>query len=199
MARSRRPAEPDVSPGERDALKLWVVLSRARAAIAERAAAQVARHELTLAEFGVLEALHHKGPMLLGEVQRSLLVSSGGVTYLVDRLERRGLVRRDQCPEDRRARYAVLTPEGEAFIRGVFQEHAAALTEAMAGLTRAEQREATRLLRTLGLAAAGRDAAEGEGGDGGGRPDDEGVVPAGDPEPAASAGATSAGRTRRRG
>jgi MarR family 2-MHQ and catechol resistance regulon transcriptional repressor len=154
MPARRPPAEPDVSAAERDALKLWVVLSRARAAIAERAAADVARHELTLAEFGVLEALYHKGPMLLGEVQRSLLVSSGGVTYLVDRLERRGLVRRDQCTEDRRARYAVLTPEGEQFIRGVFLEHATALGAALGGLTREEQREATRLLKKLGLAAA---------------------------------------------
>lgn len=157
MSPRRRPAEPDVSPETRDALKLWVVLSRARAAIAERAAADVARHELTLAEFGVLEALYHKGPMLLGEVQRSLLVSSGGVTYLVDRLERRGLVRRDQCPEDRRARYAVLTAEGAQFIEGVFREHAAALGEALGGLDREEQREATRLLKKLGLAAAGAD------------------------------------------
>ncbi|HEY0777923.1 MAG TPA: MarR family transcriptional regulator, partial [Gemmatirosa sp.] len=82
-----------MTPAERDALKLWVVLARAHAAIAARAAADIARHGLTLAEFGVLEALHHKGRMLLGEVQRSLLVSSGGVTYLVDRLERRGWVR----------------------------------------------------------------------------------------------------------
>ncbi len=132
-----------------------MVLSRAHAAIAEHAAAQVAAHDLTLAEFGVLEALHHKGPMLLGEVQRSLLISSGGVTYLVDRLERRGLVRRDECPGDRRARYAVLTAEGTAFLGRIFPEHAAVLRAAMAGLTRDEQREVTRLLKALGLAAAG--------------------------------------------
>lgn len=144
---------PDVPPAERDALKLWVVLSRAHAAIGARAAADVARHDLTLAEFGVLEALHHKGRMLLGEVQRSLLVSSGGVTYLVDRLERRGLVRREACPGDRRARYAALTPAGEAFVRSAFPEHAGVIRASVAGLTRDEQREVTRLLKRLGLAA----------------------------------------------
>ncbi len=149
----RRPAEPDVPPAERDALKLWVVLSRARAAIADRAAADVARHGLTLAEFGVLEALHHKGRMLLGEVQRSLLVSSGGVTYLVDRLVRRGWVRREACPNDRRARYAALTAEGEAFVRSAFPAHAAAVAGAMVGLSREEQLVATRLVRRLGKGA----------------------------------------------
>ncbi len=149
-----RPRAADVTAAERDALKLWIVLSRAYAAIAARAAAEVARHDLTLAEFGVLEALHHKGRMLLGEVQRSLLVSSGGVTYLVDRLEARGLVRREACPEDRRARYAALTDQGTAFVRAAFPEHAAALHDALGALTRDEQRDVTRLLKRLGLGAA---------------------------------------------
>ena len=152
------PRTPEVSAAERDALKLWVVLSRAYAAIGARAAAEVARHDLTLAEFGVLEALYHKGRMLLGEVQRSLLVSSGGVTYLVDRLEARGFVRREACPEDRRARYAALTDEGAAFVRGAFPAHAASLRETLGALTRDEQREAARLLKHVGLGAAARDA-----------------------------------------
>jgi MarR family 2-MHQ and catechol resistance regulon transcriptional repressor len=154
------PRAPDVPPAEREALHLWVVLSRAYAAIAARATADVARHDLTLAEFGVLEALHHKGRMLLGEVQRSLLVSSGGVTYLVDRLERRGLVRREACPDDRRARYAALTPAGTAFVERIFPEHAAAVRAAAAGLARDEQRQAARLLKQLGLAAAAPPAAD---------------------------------------
>lgn len=156
-----RPRAPEVPPAERDALKLWVVLSRAYAAIFARAAADVARHDLTLAEFGVIEALYHKGRMLLGEVQRSLLVSSGGVTYLVDRLEARGLVRREACPGDRRARYAALTEAGTRFVRDAFPEHAASLRDTVGALTREEQREVARLLKRLGLGAAGG------GGDGG--------------------------------
>ncbi len=153
-SRRTAPTPPDVDPATRDALKLWVVLSRAYASLAAHAAADVARHGLTIAEFGVLEALHHKGRMLLGEVQRSLLVSSGGVTYLVDRLEKRGLVRRDRCDEDRRARYAVLTDAGTALVREIFPQHGEAIARAMAGLTHEEQVEAARLLRALGRGAA---------------------------------------------
>lgn len=136
------------------ALKLWVVLSRAQVAIAGHAAAQVARHGLTLTEFAILEALFHKGPMLLGEVQRRILVSSGGITYLVDRLERKELVERRECPEDRRARYAALTPAGEALIAQIFPEHARALEHALAGLDDADKETAARLLRALGRHAA---------------------------------------------
>ena len=163
-SRRPRPTPPDVDPATREALKLWVVLSRAYGALAAHAAADVARHGLTIAEFGVLEALHHKGRMLLGEVQRSLLVSSGGVTYLIDRLEARGLVRRDRCDEDRRARYAVLTDAGSALVREIFPQHGDAMRRAMDGLSREEQEVATRLLRTLGQHAAalapGGDASE---------------------------------------
>lgn len=136
------------------ALKLWVVLSRAYNAVEAQAHADVARHGLTVAEFGILETLHHKGPMLLGEVQRKILVSSGGISYLVDRLERKGLVERRQCPEDRRARYAALTPEGEALIRRIFPEHARMIDHALSGLNGEEKQEAIRLLRKLGKRAA---------------------------------------------
>lgn len=142
-------------------LKLWVVLSRAHAAIARRSEADIARHELSTAEFGILEALYHKGPLLLGEIQRRILVSSGGITFLVDRLTEKGLVARQACPNDRRARYAVLTPAGRALMKRVFPEHAAAISRALAGLTREERRAATRLLRALGRAAAEGGAAAG--------------------------------------
>ena len=79
------------SPEQARALKLLVVLSRASAAVQAHLHSSVAEFDLTLTEFGILEALYHRGPLLLGEVQRRILVSSGGVTYLVDRLERRGL------------------------------------------------------------------------------------------------------------
>lgn len=145
---AKPPAKPD------DALHLWVVLSRAFAAIQAHAAAHVALHDLTLAEFGVLEALYHKGPLLLGEVQRTVLVTSGGMTFLVNRLEARGLVERRDCPEDRRARRVALTEHGRRLMARIFPEHAAVIRRAMEGLTQRERRETAALLRTLGLAAA---------------------------------------------
>jgi MarR family 2-MHQ and catechol resistance regulon transcriptional repressor len=136
------------------ALKLWVVLARATAAVTKHMEADIARYDLTGTEFGILEALYHKGPMLLGEIQRKILVTSGGITYLVDRLVEKGLVRREQSEEDRRARYAVLTPAGQILIKRIFPGHAARIEQALSGLSAADQREATQLLRRLGLAAA---------------------------------------------
>ena len=133
-----------------ESLKLWVVLSRAHAAVAERVRADIARHGLSEAEFGALEVLHHKGPLLLGEVKRLILVSSGGITYVIDRLVAKGLVERRECPTDRRAAYAALTPAGEELIAGIFPEHARVIEEAVSALDGSDRKRAIKLLRKLG-------------------------------------------------
>lgn len=138
------------------ALKLWVVLARAHAAILRHADADVARDGLTLAEFAILEALLHKGRLRAGELQQKVLVTSGGTTYLVDRLVTRGLVRRVDCPDDRRIRYVELTPKGTALVQAAFARHTERITQVLDGLTAEEQELATRLVKKLGLATAQR-------------------------------------------
>ncbi len=155
-----RPRTGSSTTGDRkqeSALKLWVVLARSFDAISKNVDEDIAKYDLTTTEFGILEVLYHKGPLLLGEVQKKILVTSGGITYLVDRLVEKGLVRREECAEDRRARYAVLTPAGNALIRRIFPQHTAAIEQAVSGLTLAEQREAVALLKKLGLAAAAQE------------------------------------------
>ncbi len=148
------PASPPSDVPTATALKLWVILARASAAVQAHATADMERNGLTPAEFGVLEALYHKGPLLLGDVQKRTLVSSGGTTFLVDRLEKRGLVERRLCESDRRARYAALTPAGRTFMADIFPRHAEVIRRAMSGLGLADQRQAIDLLRVLGTEAA---------------------------------------------
>ena len=136
------------------ALRLWVVLSRAANAVAKHAEADIARHGIGMTEFAILEALYHKGPLLLREVKEKILISGGGVTYVVDKLVEKGLVERRACSEDRRATYAALTPEGEALIGRIFPEHARCLAHALSGLTPDEKDAATALLKRLGTTAA---------------------------------------------
>jgi MarR family transcriptional regulator, 2-MHQ and catechol-resistance regulon repressor len=139
---------------QEQALKLFVVLNRAAAAVTAHAEADVARHGLSLAEFASLEALYQKGPLLVGELQRAVLKSSGGMTYVVDRLEEKGLVCRRRCEHDRRALYAELTEEGQARMAEIFPDHARAIERAMDGLKPTEQAAAVTLLKRLGHAAA---------------------------------------------
>jgi MarR family 2-MHQ and catechol resistance regulon transcriptional repressor len=146
--------EPALDDRTAAALRLWVIMARAHTAVAAHAAADVSRHGLTLAEFGILEALYHRGPMLLGEVQKRILVSSGGITFLVDRLVAKDLVERRSCESDRRARYAALTTKGVALVAEIFPAHAAVVARAMEGISSEEQLQVADLLRDMGRHAA---------------------------------------------
>lgn len=141
-------------PATATALKLFVVLSRATEALRAHTDAHVEAQGLSSTEFAILEALYHKGRLLLGDVQKLILVSSGGITFLVDKLEKRGLVRRLLCESDRRARWAELTPEGKALMDRIWPGHADTIRRAMSGLGLADQRRITELLKALGTEAA---------------------------------------------
>ena len=148
-------AAPKRSVAQERALKLFIVLERAAVAIERKVKEQADLHGLTWTEFEILEAVYHKGPLLLGDVQKKILLTSGGVTYTVDRLAEKGLVVRKECETDRRARYAALTPKGTALIASIFAPMAEHIEELMSVLNAREQEEATELLRRVGLAAAG--------------------------------------------
>jgi MarR family 2-MHQ and catechol resistance regulon transcriptional repressor len=135
------------------ALKLYVVLARATESLHAHTKADIESHGLSHTEFAILEALYHKGPMLLGEVQKKILVSSGGITFLIDKLEKRGLVTRRLCETDRRARFADLTKEGRELIAEIFPGHAEVIRRATAGLGLADQRKLIELLKALGAEA----------------------------------------------
>jgi MarR family 2-MHQ and catechol resistance regulon transcriptional repressor len=72
---------------------------------------------------------------------------------VADKLEERGLLSRRACDQDRRVVYAELTTAGREVIERIFPAHAEAIRDAVAGLSPAEQRRATELLKRLGLAA----------------------------------------------
>jgi MarR family 2-MHQ and catechol resistance regulon transcriptional repressor len=100
----------------RSALRLWVVLNRATHSVEDQLRRQIEAHGLSFTEFAVLEVLLAKGILPIGEVGERVLRASGSMTYVVDKLERRGLIRRRACPTDRRVVHGELTPEGRELI-----------------------------------------------------------------------------------
>jgi len=137
-----------------EALGAYVKLLRAGRTVLARVEPRLAAAGLTTTQFGVLEAILHKGPLGQRELSRKVLTSAGNMTDLVDKLEARGLVRRVRQKLDRRAVLVELTAEGRALIEPLFTAHAADIAGAMAGLNHQELRELSLLLRKLGLATA---------------------------------------------
>jgi MarR family 2-MHQ and catechol resistance regulon transcriptional repressor len=140
-------------PAQAAALKLWVVLSRAHESVAELTKQDIERGELSLTEFAVLEALYHKGDLTAGDVSERVLLQSGSLTYVIDKLVARGLISRKACESDRRRAYLHLETPGKALMRRIWPRHAAAIERATSGLTITEKRAVTKLLKKLGMQA----------------------------------------------
>jgi MarR family transcriptional regulator, 2-MHQ and catechol-resistance regulon repressor len=140
--------------GDRAAtLQLIIALGRALQALERSVRPHLAQCGLGLSEFAVLEVLYHKGPLPLGQIRDRILVTGASTTYVVKKLEDRGLMRRRVCTEDQRVVFGELTAKGRALIDEVFPAHVERLQQAMAGLSVSQKREASRLLRALSLHA----------------------------------------------
>ncbi|MFS0728140.1 MarR family winged helix-turn-helix transcriptional regulator [Paenibacillus sp. 1P07SE] len=132
-------------------LKLFVVLSKAHKSIMDQAVSDMKRHGLSSTEFIILELLYAKGPSPLQQLGDKVLITSGSITYNIDKLEKKGLLRRIPCTEDRRVTFAEITEEGNRWMSEHFPKHAQALDEAMGGLTAEEKQQTIDLLKKLGL------------------------------------------------
>jgi MarR family 2-MHQ and catechol resistance regulon transcriptional repressor len=105
---------------------------------------------LGLSDFAVLEMLLHKGPQPVNTIGAKVLLTSGSITAAVDRLKARGLVRRGNDPNDRRARIVHLTRAGRKLIACAFAEHSRTMEEAVGVLSSTERVTLVRLLKKLG-------------------------------------------------
>lgn len=135
---------------QKRALDTYIKLMRAAESVARRALACLHEAGLTEGQFGVLEALHHLGPLKLSELARKHLRSPNNLTVIVDNLEKLGLVRRQRCEHDRRIVFVHLTAAGEETIVRLFPIHAEAVALEMSLLTSEEQELLDGLLRRLG-------------------------------------------------
>src|SRR5437763_9804172 len=114
---------------------LWLVLMKAHRTLDRLATRSIESSEVGLSDFAVLEMLLHKGPQPVNEIGRRIELTSGAITTAVDRLESRGLVRREADPGDRRARIVCLTGAGKKTASRIFAGHQAAMDRAAGGLS----------------------------------------------------------------
>ena len=113
-------------------LGAWRGLLRVHAALVRELDLELdAAHDLPLSSYDVLIYLQSapEKRLRMAELAESVLLSRSGVTRLVDRLEREGLIVRDTCTSDGRGCYAVLTDEGEELLSRARPTHLAGVRE----------------------------------------------------------------------
>ncbi|WP_459500946.1 MarR family winged helix-turn-helix transcriptional regulator [Bacillus sp. C1] len=131
-------------------LKLFIALSRVHRFVMDTTNKSIQSNGLNPTEFAVLELLYHKGSQPLQQIGERILIASGSITYVVDKLEKKGLVKRTPCPNDRRVIYAQLTGEGEEFIASIFPNHEKVIHNSFELLTKDEKGDLLSLLKKVG-------------------------------------------------
>jgi MarR family 2-MHQ and catechol resistance regulon transcriptional repressor len=137
---------------------LWLVLWKAFRALEGHAERSIAGLGLCQSDFGVMEALLHKGPLSVKALGEKVFLTSGSMTAAIDRLERRGWVVRGDDPADRRSRIVRLTADGRKTIEALFADHERDMERAVEALSQAERELAIGLLKRLGQTAQERSA-----------------------------------------
>jgi MarR family 2-MHQ and catechol resistance regulon transcriptional repressor len=133
------------------ALNGYIKLSRAAESVSRQINAHLSDYDLTISQFGALEALYHLGPLPSGELGEKILKSSGNMTFVVDNLIKRGLVYRQRREEDRRCVDIHLTEDGRTLIQAIWPTHLAGVVNTKNALSPADQSQLANLCRTLGL------------------------------------------------
>lgn len=144
----------DGQEARQQALGAYIKLSRAADVVHGRVNDHLLEYDLTTSQFGVLEALHHLGPLQIGEIGAKILKSSGNMTMVIDNLIKRGLVYRERQADDRRCIKIHLTDGGHALIERIWARHERGIVEVFSVLTPEEQTQLAALCRKLGLANA---------------------------------------------
>jgi DNA-binding MarR family transcriptional regulator len=144
-----RRERPDLDPS---AKAITGRIVRLAALVHDRMGEAAATHGLSNGGFGILAALRRSGPpfqLTPSELTRHLMVTTGGMTAMIDRLEVQGFVARAPNPVDRRGVLVGLTPDGLRTIDAAMVDHARVEHDAVSGLAARDRDQLERLLRTL--------------------------------------------------
>jgi DNA-binding MarR family transcriptional regulator len=136
---------------DHQALRLWLRLlactTRVESVVRNRLRSEFGT---TLPRFDLMSQLEREpGGLTMGELSQRLMVTGGNVTGITDQLEREGLVRRDDDPNDRRAYRVRLTPAGRKLFRRMAAIHEGWIVELLDGWSPAQKLQVHGLLSLL--------------------------------------------------
>ncbi|MDR7235436.1 MarR family winged helix-turn-helix transcriptional regulator [Neobacillus drentensis] len=101
----------------------FLLLMQTSKAIQERIRDEMSKNKLSITEFSVLEVLFHKGKQTIQQIRSRILISSGSMTYVIDKLEQKGIIKRNDCREDRRVIHITLTAEGLELMENIMPKY----------------------------------------------------------------------------
>lgn len=130
-------------------MRLYIALTRTYKKLLDMDLRNIRSYGLNATEFGVLEFLYNKGSHPLQQIGDHILITSGTITYVIDKLEKKGLIIRRSCDKDRRIIYAEITETGRNKMSEILPSHYTTFNEAFEGLTPTEKEQTIELLKKI--------------------------------------------------
>lgn len=122
-------------------LKLVIAIARIYNDVFSKIEKNIQSFNLNISEFGVLEMLYHNGEQPVQKLAEKILVTSGTITYVINKLESKDLVVREKCKDDKRIYYVKLTKKGEELISNIFPKHKEFIDELFDGVDESTKTE----------------------------------------------------------
>ncbi|MEH6993216.1 MarR family transcriptional regulator [Neobacillus drentensis] len=101
----------------------FLLLMQTSKAIQERIRDEMSKNNLSITEFSVLEVLFYQGKQTIQQIGNRILITSGSMTYVIDKLEQKGVIKRNDCREDRRVIHITLTAEGMEMMENIMPKY----------------------------------------------------------------------------
>ncbi len=132
-------------------LKTITILFRAVDRFQSEISSSVNEMGLSLTSFMALEALYHKGPINVAQLQSKVLIANSSLSYVIEQLENKDLIHIESDHHDRRRRVCSLTSKGMQIMNEVYPKHVRDQRKRLDRLNHDEEIELQRLLKKIGL------------------------------------------------
>ncbi|MCM3728393.1 MarR family transcriptional regulator [Neobacillus cucumis] len=127
----------------------YLVLMETSKAVQDCMRVAMSQYNLSITEFSVLEVLYNKGKQTIHQIGKSILISSGTMTYVIDKLEQRELLSRQACVEDRRVIHVKLTDAGKELMGRIMPKHQEFVDSMFCSLNKQEKEIFVKLLKKI--------------------------------------------------
>ncbi|WP_225744177.1 MarR family winged helix-turn-helix transcriptional regulator [Marinilactibacillus sp. Marseille-P9653] len=136
-----------------DSLKALTTILRAASSVERVVKEDMVSYGLNATEFTVMEYLYNRGKQPIQMIGKKILLASSSITYVIDRLEEKGLVQRVADVKDRRVTFAELTDEGQQKMTEIFPQHAETIEKLFKELSDSDLNKLRALLKEVGYKA----------------------------------------------
>lgn len=138
---------------EEEALRVLTILLRASGSVTNMLKKDMLTYGMNPTEFAVLEVLFSLGKQPIQIIGKKVLLASSSTTYVIDQLEKKGLIERVQSEDDRRVTLVSLTDEGQEMMESIFPQHSQVIKKLFEELSDEELYELGESLKTVGYKA----------------------------------------------